>query len=96
MKSLHSRLDIVEKRLTQRRERNYEHEIELFGRSVHGDEQAFEEWTTIVINDRTAEPPAPFFRALHQGVAVNFASANINCCSVRNALPACPLSNRAC
>ena len=73
MKSLRSRLDSIEKRLARRRERNYQHELELFSRSVDGDEQAFEEWTAIMIDDRTDEPPAPFFRALHQGAAVNFA-----------------------
>ena len=54
-------------------ERNFQHELELFGRSSEGDEKAFEEWTAIMIADRSEEPPAPLFWALHQGVAVKFA-----------------------
>ena len=67
MKSLRSRLDGLERRLAQRGEPNYQHELELFVRSVDGDETAFEEWTAIVIADRSDELPAPFFRALQQG-----------------------------
>ena len=73
MRALRARLDRLEKRLAQRGERNYQHELELFGRSVGGDEKAFKKWTAIVIADRSEEPPAPFFRALHQGAAVKFA-----------------------
>jgi hypothetical protein len=60
MRSLRARLDRLEKRLAQRGERDYQHELELFGRSVGGDKQAFEEWTAIVINDRSEEPPRRF------------------------------------
>ena len=73
MRSLRARLDRLESRLAQREERDYQHELGLFGRASEGDEKAFEEWTAIVIADRSEEPPAPFFCALHQGVAVKFA-----------------------
>ena len=73
MRSLRARLDRLERRLAQRGERDYQHEVELFSRSVGGDKKAFEEWTAIVIADRSDERPAPFFFWLHQGVAINFA-----------------------
>jgi hypothetical protein len=55
MKSLRARVDRLERRLAQRGERNYQTGLELFGRSVDEDEKAFEEWTAIVIADRSEE-----------------------------------------
>ena len=51
MRSLRARLDLHERRLAQRGKRDYQHELELFGRSMGGDKKAFEEWTAILIGD---------------------------------------------